>query len=91
MCLDTSMHNLSPYDFLCGDRVGDRNLLKKRFVDACVLSQNLGHSERICKYAIWNQATIRCQQYVFHATSFLMRGCMRVYYCVESLTLLDVS
>jgi len=32
MCFDTSMHNLSPYDFLCGDGVGGRILLKKRFV-----------------------------------------------------------
>ena len=43
---------LSLYDLLNGDGIGGGNILKKRFVDACVLSQNLGHFGCICQYAI---------------------------------------
>ena len=40
-----------------------RFLLKKRFVNACFPSQNLGHSGHICN-VIGNQATIRCHWYI---------------------------
>lgn len=75
MCLDTLMYNLSPYDFLCGDGVGGRNLLKKRFVDACVSPSEL-RTLRLCiqQYTIEHKATIRCQQYECHTTLLYTQG-----------------
>ena len=41
-------HILSLYDLLNGDGIGGGNILKKRFVDACVFHlQNLGHSDSV--------------------------------------------